>query len=507
MRSLPLCLLPILLLAGCSVGPDYKRPRVDADLAIPADWHWKQAEPNDAVARGPWWSLYHDPGLDALETAAVAQNQDLRAAVARVDQGRAQARLSGADFFPQLTLDAQAERERTPANSPQYKIFNFPGITIPSATYNSFSVPVDLSYELDVWGRVRRSFESQTAQAQADVADFENILLTLTSDVAIDYFTLRQYDAEVRILRQTVATREKSLDISQKRVRAGEATALDVHQAETELANSQADLAQVSQSRAQTQDALAYLTGQAAPNFSLPENPLSTSDLPPNVPVGLPAALLERRPDIAKAERTMAAKNAEIGVAIAGYYPQISLTGQFGYLSASASNLFTLPSEAWSFGPTVQLPLFTAGKTAAQVKSARAEYDEAVADYRASVLGAFRDVEDSLAAQRDLAQQAEALDRASVASSQARQLSEERYKSGQINYFEVTDSQRTELAAQRAQAQVVGQRLYASIRLIKALGGGWDQIALRAEEPGAGIIPGSEAALPAAATAPETAAH
>jgi multidrug efflux system outer membrane protein len=482
--KLPLLALALpLLLAACSVGPDYDRAKVDAQVDVPKDWHWKKAEPNDAQPRGPWWTVYQDPDLNALEDQAVSNNQDLRAAVARVDRGRAQARLSGADFFPQLTLDPQAQRERLGANTPQLRQFSLPGVAIPPATVNSFSVPVDLSYEVDLWGRVRRSFESARDLAQASVADFQNVLLTLTSDVAIDYFTLRQYDAEVKILRQTVETRKKSLDITQKRLQAGRATGLDVHQAETELANSEADLAQVSQSRAQTQDALAFLCGRAAPGFQLPERPLDVAFLPPAIPAGLPASLLERRPDIATAERTMAARNADIGVAAAGYFPQVSITGQFGYLSYSVSNLFTAPSNVWSLGPAVQLPLFTGGKTTAQVKSARAAYDEAAANYRSAVLGSFRDVEDALAAQRYLAQQAEAAGRAAEASSKARALSEERYRSGQVNYFEVTESQRTELGAQRAQAQVVGQRLYASIRLIKALGGGWEGAQLRAEEP------------------------
>jgi len=482
MRSLPLLCTGLgFLLAGCAVGPDYHREKVDTATAVPPDWHWKKAEPNDTLPRGAWWALYHDAALDALEAQAGGGNQDLRAAVARVDKSRAEARLEGAAFFPQVSLDPQVQRMRLSGNSPQIHQFNFPGIAIPPATVNSFSVPVDLSYEVDLWGRVRRSFESARAQAEATVADFENVRLTLTADVAVDYFTIRQYDSERKILRATVETRRKSLDIAQKRVRAGRATALDIHQAETELANSEADLAEVAQSRAQTQDALAYLCGQPASSFVLAENPLAA--LPPTVPVGLPSHLLERRPDIARAERTMAGKSAEIGVAQAAFFPQVSLTGQFGYLSYSASNLFTWPSSVWSIGPTVQLPIFSGGKNAAQLRAARADYDAAVADYRGTVLGAFRDVEDSLAAERFLRQRAEATDRAATAATQARRLSEERYRSGQINYFEVTESQRTELAAQRAQAQILGQRLYASIRLVKALGGGWGSAAPRAEEP------------------------
>lgn len=482
MKLLRFALLPLLLLAGCSVGPDYRRDRVDAASPAqpPADWKWKTAAPSDRLPRGAWWALYHDAELDRLEGAAQAQNQDLRAAVARVDKARGQARLSGADFFPKLTLDAQAQRERLSGNNPQFSQL---GAAVPPATTNSFSVPVDLSYEVDIWGRVRRSFESARDAAQAAVADTQNVLLTLQADVAVDYFTLREYDTERRILRDTVETRQKSLEINQKRLQAGRATALDVEQAKTELANSQADLAEVEQERAQMQDALAVLCGAAASAFEVAENPLPAGIVPPGVPVGLPSDLLERRPDVAEAERTMAARNAQIGVAIAAYYPTVNLTGQYGYLSASASNLFTKPSSMWSFGPSVTLPLFTGGQTTAQVKSARADYDEAVAQYRGTVLGAFRDVEDSLAAERFLARRAEAAARAAEAAGKARDLSEQRYRSGRVDYFEVTDSQRTELAAQRARAQIEGQRLYASVRLVKALGGGWDASALGAEQP------------------------
>jgi multidrug efflux system outer membrane protein len=466
----------LVFLTGCAVGPDYHKPVVAAPPG------WKVAQPADQLPRGAWWSLYGDLELAKLEEQAVAQNQDLRAAVARVDQARASARLSGADFFPQLTLDAQAERERLTPNNPEYR--QITGFKIPPATVNSLSVPVDLSYEVDLWGRVRRSFESSRDEAQAAVADTQNVLLTLTADVAIDYFTLREYDQELAILRKTVETRKKSLEINNKRLQAGRATGLDVEQAKTELANSEASLAQVTESRAQTQDALAYLCGESASTFSLPENPLPVDATPPQIPAGVPADVLERRPDVAEAERTLAAKNAQIGVATAAYFPTVSLTGDYGYLSYSASNLFTHPSSVWSFGPSVSLPLFTGGKTAAEVRQAKSEYQEALAQYQDSVLGAFRDVEDALASTRSLADQAEATSRAAQSASHARALSEQRYKAGAVDYFEVTDEQRTELSALRAQSQVTGQRLYASIRLVKALGGGWDASALKTEKPG-----------------------
>ncbi|SDU23951.1 outer membrane protein, multidrug efflux system [Verrucomicrobium sp. GAS474] len=480
---LSLALVP-LLVAGCAVGPDYHRAEVDAASAQPppADWQWQKADPRDAAPRDDWWVLYGDPELTRLEALATAQNQDLRSAIARVDKARAQARLTGASFFPSLSLEPAAARERLSGNNPQLAQAAR-GQSIPPATINSFNVPVDLSYEIDLWGRVRRSFESARDEAQAAVAETENVLLTLHSDVAIDYFTLREYDTELAILRQTVETRKKSLDITEKRVRAGRATAVDFEQAKTELANSEADLAEVAQNRAETQNALAVLCGAAASGFAVSESPLPADLLPPAIPVGLPATLLERRPDVARAERTMAARNAQIGVAYAAYFPKVSLTGQYGYLSASASNLFTKPSNIWSFGPSIDLPLFTGGQTTAQVKAARADYEGAVADYRGTVLEAFRDVEDALARQHFLAERAAALGRSAEAATKAREFSERRYRSGAVDYFEVTQSQRTELAARRAQAQVVGQRLYAGVRLIKALGGGWNEAQLMAEAP------------------------
>lgn len=485
-------------IVGCSVGPNYDRGSIDSAQLPPADWRWQKADPRDAAPRGDWWTLYSDPELTRLENISRIKNQDLRSAIARVDKARAQARISGAAFFPHISLDPEVNRERLSGNNPEFTQF---GLVVPPATVNSFNVPVDLSYEIDLWGRVRRSYESARDSAQAAVADVENVLLTLQADVAIDYFTLREYDTELKILRETVGSRKKSLEIAQKRLQGGRATELDVEQAKTELANSESDLADVAQNRAETQNALAVLCGEAASDFTVEEVPLAIDTVPPEIPIGLPASLLERRPDVAQAERNMAARNAQIGVAYAAYFPTVSLTGQYGYFSARASDLFAKPSNMWSFGPSVSLPIFTGGETTAKVKSARADYDAAVADYRNSVLGAFRDVEDSLARRHFLAERAEALGRAVEAAHKALELSEKRYRSGTIGYFEVTQSQRTELVAERSQAQVAGLRLYASIRLIKALGGGWNAAQLQMEQPAPyPVAPlGSSATLPVGA--------
>jgi multidrug efflux system outer membrane protein len=470
--------LSLILLTSCSVGPDYHQP-VMADM--PTDWHWRKANPSDDAPKGQWWTIFHDPRLSDLEQQALAQNTDLQQAVARVDGARAQARLKGADFFPTLTLDPSYKRTQEPLDQPQFAKIPIPGILNRYEPYNSFSVPLDLSYEVDIWGKVRRTFEAAHAQAQASVADFENVMLTLESDVAVDYFTLREYDEEIRILKATAEARRASVDVNRTRVKAGRATEEDFDQAETDYTNALADLAEVQRSRAETQDALAVLCGTMPTNFIQPANPLAT-EAPP-VPVGLPASVLERRPDIAEAERQMAAYNAQIGVAYAAFFPSVTLTGQGGYLSARASDLFQWQNTIWSFGPAINFPVFEGGRNLAQLKSAHADYDQSVAKYRGTVLAAFRDVEDSLADLRFIRQQRAALDKSVNSSRRATELARRRFIVGQSNYTDVIVAEETQLTAERAQSQARGQALYASVRLIKAMGGGWDSTTLKSEFP------------------------
>lgn len=478
-----------IFLTGCSVGPDYHQP---APVALPADWHWKKAEPRDDVAKGPWWEMFHDPELNRLEQTAVAQNQDLKAAVGRVDEARARARLSGATFFPSLTLAPSVTRTQLPQDNPQFSFIPIPGVLRRYPPYNSFSVPLDLSYEIDLWGRVRRSFESAQAQAQASVADFENVLLTLNSDVAVEYLTLREYDSETQILDDTVKARAESLRINKVRVQAGRATNVDVAQAQTDLTLAQAQLAAVQQSRAETQNALAVLCGFNASDFQLPPNPLTLA--PPDVPVGLPSSLLERRPDIAQAERTMAARNAQIGVAYAAFFPAVSLTGQGGVLSARATDLFHWQNTMWTIGPSVSLPVFDGGQNLSNLQVARAQYNQSVASYRGTVLNSVKDVENALADLRYLARESAALRASVISARRATQLQQESFRVGQVNYTDVIVADETQLSTERNNAQVRGQQLYATVRLIKALGGGWDKSQFAAEQP-APIPFGSEAPL------------
>ncbi|MDR0534041.1 MAG: efflux transporter outer membrane subunit [Verrucomicrobiales bacterium] len=456
-------LLPLLVIGGCAVGPDYQRPVVDT----PPDWRWKKAEPGDDQVKGPWWKIYSDGQLDKLEEQALANNQNLKASLARLDQARAISRSSESDFFPKVNFDPSWQRTRTSAHNP----IPFPG-TIPSMTYNSFSVPFDLSYEVDLWGRVRRSFESAEAQTQASAADYQNTMLSVSADVANTYFALREIDGEIAVLNKTLAIRNEAVELQEKRFKVGLISEVDLSRARNEKATTVADLASTRATRAKLETSLALLCGQVASQFQMTENPLA--GLPPDIPVGLPSTLLERRPDIATAERKLASRNAEIGVAYAAFFPAVSLTGQAGYLSAETSDLFNWPQHVWSFGPTVTLPIFSGGENTAKLKAARAAYDEAVADYRQQVLVAFQDVEESLSQIRFYREQAAATNDSVVETDKIAALTEQKYKTGTVDYFEVINAQRDSLQSQRDAVRIQGLQYSASVRLIKSLGGTWN---------------------------------
>ena len=459
----------LAVLCSCAVGPDYKRPEV-GDIT-PPDWRWKIAEPKDAVPKGDWWKLFKDPELDELESGAVSNNQNLRAAVARVDEYRASARLSRSEFFPELSLDPSASRQRTSANQP-IALPLPPQFKVSSIQLNSFNVPLDLSYEVDLWGRVRRSLESAQAEAQAGVADYHNVLLALTADVAVNYFTVRSLDTEIAILRRTVELNEESVRILSERLAIGTIPESDLDQAKTGLASAKAELADAARQRSETVNAIALLCGRPASSFNIRECPLTGA--PPVRPAGLPSSLLERRPDIAKAERNLASKNAQIGVARAAYFPVLHLTGQAGYLSSKVDDLFSGGSRDWSFGPGVSLPLFTGGRTAASVEQAQASYEEGLADYRQTVLTAFKEVEDSLAQIVFTSEQAVAQDEAVASAERVNIQAEARYGAGAISLFELLDAERNKLQYERQKAETDGRRFSAGVRLIKALGGGWE---------------------------------
>jgi multidrug efflux pump len=466
-----------------TVGPDYKQPT----NAVPENYkaaeygNWKIGQTLDNVPKGNWWELFNDTNLNALETQALAANQQLKAAVARVSEARATARVARGELLPYISADPSFERQRySPNQDPSF------GAT----TANTFSAPLDLSYEVDLWGRVRRNFESSRADAQASLAEFYNVLLTLNADVAQNYFSLRSLDAEIAIVASTVDLRHEQVRLVRGQFEGGIGSALEVAQAETELATTEAEAASLAQQRDQLENAIAILVGQNPSAFKLPA--LTEADWnpqPPEIPAGLPSDLLERRPDVAQAERQLASANAKIGVAKAAFFPVVTLTGSGGYLSGDVSSLFTWESRTWSFGPSVSLPIFAGGRNKATYKRAWAAYDEAVANYRQQVLIAFGDVENSLSGIRHLVEQSEAQERAVKNARRAAELATDRYRSGIVAYIEVVDASRDSLTAERANAQLAGQRLIAAVQLIKSLGGGWNEQQVFAKSNATGIQP------------------
>jgi multidrug efflux system outer membrane protein len=450
-----------------SVGPDYQRPAVTTPSAfrdLPGDaGAWKTATPADAFARGAWWKLFADSTLDDLETRALTANQDLHASAARVEQARAAAGLARSTYFPSIALDPSFTRERTSATVDN---------ALPQRQSTTYRGALDSTWELDLFGRVRRLNESARADAAATLATFEAVRLALTADVAANYFSLRALDIELGLVANGIDLRRRALDLVTSRQRAGSATDFDLARSETELAATEAEAAALANRRAALQNALAVLVGEPASSFEFPVLAAAVS-IPPGIPAGLPSDLLERRPDIAAAERTLAAANARIGVAKAAFFPAISLTGSAGYASADVDNLFKHDSRIWSIGPSLYLPIFQGGRNRANLARSRAAYEESVANYRQHVLIAFGEVQDALTASRLLADQANAQTRAVASARRGSGLSQKRYDAGFVSYLEVIDAQRTALEVEREEARLAGQRWITHIALIKALGGGW----------------------------------
>ncbi len=454
-----------------TIGPDYHAPT----NSVPAEYKsvelgsWKEGRPLDNVPRGNWWQVFNDSKLNELESQALTLNQNLKAAVARVDQARATARVARSEFLPSLNLEPSYNRQRySPNQDPSFG----------NITANAFSMPLDLSYEVDLWGRVRRSFESSRADAQATLANYYGVLLTLQSDVAENYFAIRALDAEIDTVSATVGLRKEQVQLVQGRFNGGIGNDLDVARAETELATTEADAASLAQRRAQLENAIAILIGNNPSTFRLVADSNEWNPRPPEIPAGLPADMLERRPDVAEAERQLASANARIGVAKAAFFPVLTLTGSGGYLSGDIDSLFKWDSRTWSLGPSLSLPIFAGGRNRASYHRSQAARDEAIAHYRQQVLVAFGEVEDSLSGIYYLATQAEAQQRAVSNARRATSLATERYRSGIVSYLEVVDASREALQSERANAELTGQRLIASVQLIKALGGGWENQSL-----------------------------
>jgi multidrug efflux system outer membrane protein len=454
-------------LAGCAVGPNYSRHAAPTPVAYNGETNaWKIAEPSANLPKGNWWEIFGDPELNALEADSAAANQELKAAVAVFEQARAFVDVNRSGLFPHVAFAPSYSRERDSANRPINGISN----GLPD-TYNNFTVPLDASYELDLWGRVRRNVEAARTAAQATADDVEAVRLSIQAELATDYFTLHALDAEIALLRSSVDVFQKSLDLTRNRRAGGVATDLDVAQAETVLKTTEAQLPVTILERARVEHALAVLTGRPASSFNVPEKTLTLA--PPILPAGVPSELLERRPDIAAAERRMASANANIGVAKAAFYPKVQLTGVAGFESVNAGTLFDWPSHVWAWGPSVTFPLFEGGLLRADLRQAKAAYDEAVARYRQNVLTAFAEVEDNLAGQQLLVTEHEAEAAALQAAQKTLEIANNRYKAGLVTYLEVATAQNAALDLERTAVRLRGDQLVTTVALIKSLGGCW----------------------------------
>jgi NodT family efflux transporter outer membrane factor (OMF) lipoprotein len=458
------------LLAGCTVGPNYHRPAAEVPATYKEVGNWKPAQPNDQNLGGNWWEIFQDPQLNALEQQVNVSNQNLKAAQAQYTQARAQLRYFRADLFPTVTTNPSATRIKTSSNRPPHSS-TFNGIT-----YSDFQIPFELSYQIDVWGRVRRNVEAYRDQAQVSAADLAAVNLSMHAQLALFYFQARLLDAEEQLLNSTVTQYEQALELIKSRYAGGIASDVEVQQAETQLETTRAQAIDVGVARAQYEHAAAVLVGKPPAEFSLAPLPLTMP--PPPIPPGLPSELLERRPDIAAAERQMAVANAQIGVAKAAYYPTISLGATGGFESSAITTLLSGPSVLWSAGPSALFTVFDVGRRRAASDQAVAAYDQTVANYRQTVLTGFQQVEDNVAALRILEHEAEVQDKAVSAAQKYLELAITRYKGGVTSYLEVTTAQSAALSDEVTAVNVLGRRMVNAVTLVQALGGGWNSAEL-----------------------------
>ncbi|HZO23648.1 MAG TPA: efflux transporter outer membrane subunit [Steroidobacteraceae bacterium] len=499
-RTLAAMLVLGCTLAACSVGPDYKRPKVDTPPAFKEAEGWKVAEPNDTAPKGNWWDVYNDPALDNLVKQVQVSNQNVMVAEAQYRQALALVSQARANYFPLITADASSLRSQNAlvtgvsgtGTSTGTPTTGNPGTgtgtgggsqnqTIPGATgtRNVDRVSLSLSWEIDVWGRIRRQVESNKAAAVASESDLANALLSAQAMLVQSYVQLRATDTDIDLYEKSVAAYDKALKITMNRYEAGVAQRTDVTQAQGQLESAKAAGFDLQVTRATLEHAIAVLVGKPPAELSIER----TNQLPniPETPVSVPAALLERRPDIAGAERRAAAANALIGVARAAYFPELSLTGSGGYESNTFNHLFSVPNRFWSLGPELAQTVFDAGAIHAQVKQNIAAYDASVATYRQTVLAAFQDVEDNLATLKWLSQEAVAQAAAAAAAEQTLSITENQYQAGTVDYLNVVIAQQSALTAERAVRDLANRRLTASVGLLKALGGGWQTTMLTHE--------------------------
>jgi len=485
----------LALSAGCTVGPRYSRPAAPAPA--PDAWKtqppWQQAAPRDSIPKGAWWQVFNDPALDAYEQQLLKANQSLEAARDRLSQARSLARVATADMFPQLSADPSAVRERGSGNRPlngQAQTVGSNGVVqpVPPYTQSVYTIPFSLSYEADLFGRVRHNVEAANASLQSSAADLQNVQLVLTAELAADYFTLRELDAEFNVVQESVGYQRKGLDLVNNRHDGGISSGLEVAQQAALLDSTVSQLALVQQSRAQYEHAIAVLVGQPASSLNVPTAPLHAS--PPPVPLGVPSDVLERRPDIAMAERLMAYENAQGGIARTAFYPHITLSGSGGWQSRDLGSLLNAPSLFWSLGADALQPIFEGGRNRANLAAARAAYDQSVANYRQSVLLAFQEVEDGISNLSTLSQALATQGAAVEDARRALAIANNRYIGGVTSYLDVITAQTVLLTSERLQTQLLGQQMVSSVYLVKALGGGWDASPIKAEQvhPQAGQI-------------------
>lgn len=464
----------LLNIVAFASGPKYKKPEVETPQSWQSPVPWQPATPLDALPKDTWWKLFNDSELNEYEQRAMASNQTLKAAAARLTQARAFARVTASGLYPELDAGVNAQRQRLSANRPT----NGASIIPTAVTQNVFNIPFTLNYELDLFGRVRNSLQAANASLQASAADLENVRLLISSELAADYFQLRELDAELAVVQKAIDFEKEGLNLVDKRHQGGAVSGLDVAQQQTVLDSSYTQLALLQQQRAQFEHAIAVLQGLPASNFKAPVRVLDV--LPPAVPLTLPSELLQRRPDIAIAERQVAAANAQIGIAKAAFYPSISLGAGGGFQSRDIGKLLDAPSAIWSIGLSVLEPVFAGGRNHALLDAARAAYDENVANYRETSLVAFQQVEDALSGLTALASASDSQQRAVSDAGRSLTLANARYTGGLVTYLDVITAQEQVLNNERLATQIQGQRLVTSVLLVKALGGGWDSASIAA---------------------------
>ena len=465
-------LLSLGLLAACTaVGPNYHKPSVETPGAFkeapPAGW--KRAQPSDAALRGKWWEMFGDPQLNALEEQVSVSNQTLAQAAAQFRGARAAVAAARAGLFPTVTAGAQVTRSH--GGSSRGSSSGSGNTSSSGGDTTIYQVPVDFTWEIDLWGRVRRQIEANVAAAQASAADVESLRLSLQAELAVDWFQLHGLDEQKQLLDSTVADYEKALQITVNRHNQGVASGADVAESQTQLETARAQAIDLGVARAEFEHAIAILTGKAPADVTIAQGPVRSA--PPAVPVALPSELLERRPDIAAAERRVAAANADIGVATAAYFPALSLNASGGFASTTLGSLFSLPNRFWSLGPQLLATVFDGGRRRAAVAQAEANYDATVAAYRESVLDAFQAVEDNLAALRILADEATQQRAATEAAERSLALTRNRYNAGIATYLEVITAQNAAYVNERNAVDLRVRQMIASVNLIRALGGGW----------------------------------